>query len=257
MNKLPLLALAAFVGAAPSAFAGQPYVTDDAATAGARVAQIEATLTRTNSAFGAGGREHSLETLAKYSYGVSDRLDLGIQATHLRNRGGASEASGIGNFELSAKLGLAEISGLALAIGASFTPAVSSAREARGLGAAKGNGSLFLLATRDTGFGSVSGNAGVATLRQADPAVSATQRDRQWQVSGNVVTQITEKFSAGLDVGALTNPDRSAERWTGYALLGIGYAPSADLELAAGYLRNFRDGPVRADALTAGLTWRF
>jgi hypothetical protein len=43
----------------------------------------------------------------------------------------------------------------------------------------------------------------------------------------------------------------------GYIEIGAIYSPSKQLDLAAGVLRNLRDGGIRTMFGTVGLTWRF
>jgi hypothetical protein len=68
---------------------------------------------------------------------------------------------------------------------------------------------------------------------------------------------VTDHWKLALDAGVMTNPDRAERASMGYIEIGAIYSPSRQLDLAAGVLRNLRDGGIRTTFGTVGLTWRF
>jgi hypothetical protein len=253
-------ALAACVGLLPGAASPfQPLVTDDTGTQGAGGNQIEIAYNHTaDKALGA--REVTRELPLVYTRGITDALDLYVGLVHLRiEPHEAPRERGLGNTALGAKWRFYEdeASKLSFALKPEVLVPVSSEREARGLGTAKMSYGTTLIATQETGFGAVHANLAVERVRYEDDALNSAERRTLWRLSVAPVWDVTDQWKLALDAGITTNPDRAERSTMGYIEIGAIYSPSKQLDLAAGVVRNLRDGETRTTLGTVGLTWRF
>jgi hypothetical protein len=111
--------------------------------------------------------------------------------------------------------------------------------------------------TQETGFGAVHANLLVDRVNYADDALNAAERRTLYQLSVAPAWDVAEGWTLALDAGIMTNPDLAAKARMGFFELGAIYAPSKDLDLAFGIVRNVMDDSTRTTQVTAGLTWRF
>lgn len=245
--------------AAGLARAAQPLITDDTGTQGAGGHQIEGGIARSSDKR-AGGTDATRELVLGYSYGVTDTLDVFVGLPHQRlaPAGGAS-TSGWSNPSIGAKWRFFEDEGskLSFALRPELQSPVSTAKEARGLGQAKSSWRLDLLMTLETGFGALHANLATTRVNFNDAALNAASRRNQYRLSVAPVWDVAEQWKLALDLGLMTNPDRTAKARMGYVELGAIYSPSKNLDFALGVIRNVSDGPVTSTQWTAGVTWRF
>jgi hypothetical protein len=253
-------ALATCVGLLPgAACAFQPLVTDDTGTQGTGGNQIEIAYNHTVDK-APGAREVTRELPLVYTRGITDALDLYVGVGYLRIAPPDAPAErGLGNAALGAKWRFYEDEAgkSSLALKPEVLMPVSSQREARGLGTARVSYGATLIATQETSFGAVHANLAVERVRYEDHALSAAERRTLWRLSVAPVWDVTEGWKLALDAGVTTNPDRAERSSMGYIEIGAIYSPSKQLDLAAGVVRNLRDGDVRTTLGTIGLTWRF
>jgi len=237
----------------------QPLITDDTGTQGAGGNQLEGSLARTTDKL-AGGTNVTREAVAVYTRGINDALDVFLGLPHQRiEPAGAATESGWSNPALGAKWRFFEDekNKLSFALRPELQLPVSGGKEARGLGTARTSWRLDLLMTQETGFGAVHANLASTRVKFEDSALSDATRRSQVRLSVAPVWDVTEKWKLAFDTGIMTNPDRTEKQRMGYVELGAIYAPSKDLDLAVGVIRNTSDGPVQSTQLTAGVTWRF
>jgi Putative MetA-pathway of phenol degradation len=253
-------ALAACVGFLPGAASPfQPLVTDDTGTQGTGGNQIEVAYNHTVDK-APGTREVTRELPLVYTRGITDSLDLYVGMGYLRIAPQDAEPQrGLGNAALGAKWRFYENEAgkLSFALKPEVLAPVSSEREARGLGTAKISYGTTLIATRETGFGAVHANLAVERVRYEDDALNSTERRTLWRLSVAPVWDVTDHWKLALDAGVMTNPDRAERASMGYIEVGAIYSPTKQLDLAAGVVRNLRDGETRTTLGTVGLTWRF
>ena len=257
-----LAALSAVLGMvlAPGlAPAFQPLITDDTGTQGTGGNQLEGSLARSSDRLPPGTNVNRAAAVV-YTRGLTDAFDLFLGHTHQRSApAGATAESGWSNPALGAKWRFYddEKSKLSFALRPELQLPVSRGKEARGLGRANASWRLDLLMTKETGFGALHANLASTRLNFEADALNAATRRSQTRVSVAPVWDLGEQWKLALDAGIATNPDRAEKRRMGYFEFAAIYAPSKDLDLALGLIRNTSDGPVKSTQLTAGMTWRF
>jgi len=237
----------------------QPLITDDTGTQGTGGNQLEGGFLRTTDKH-AGGKDVTLEAAAVYTRGIYDTVDVFIALPYQRiEPAGAITESGWSNAVIGAKWRFFEDekSKLSFALKPILQLPVSSSEELQGLGTARTSWRLDLLMTQETGFGAVHANLASTRVKFEDGALNDATRQSQFRLSVAPVWDVTEKWKLALDMGIMTNPDRTEKQRMGYYEIGAIYAPSKDLELAVGVVRNTSDGPVQSTQVTAGVTWRF
>jgi hypothetical protein len=253
-------ALAACAGLLPgAAWPFQPLVTDDTGTQGTGGNQIEIAYNHAVDK-APGTREVTRELPLVYTRGITDALDLYVGVGYLRiSPQDADRERGLGNAAFGAKWRFYEdeASKLSFALKPEVLMPVSSEREARGLGTAKVSYGATWIATQETSFGAVHANLAVERVRYEDDALNSAERRTLWRLSVAPVWDVTDGWKLALDAGVMTNPDRAERATMGYIEIGAIYSPSKQLDLAAGIVRNLRDGDVRTTLGTIGLTWRF
>lgn len=237
----------------------QPLVTDDTGTQGTGGNQLEGGFLRATDKHTA-GKDVTLEAAAVYTRGIYDTVDVFIGLPYQRiEPAGAVTESGWSNAAIGAKWRFFEDekSKLSFALKPVLQLPVSSTKEMQGLGTARTSWRLDLLMTQETGFGAVHANLASSRVKYEDSALNDANRQSQFRLSVAPVWDVTEKWKLALDAGIMTNPDRMEKQRMGYYEIGAIYAPSKDLELALGVIRNTSDGPVESTQVTAGVTWRF
>ncbi|MBI4204484.1 MAG: transporter [Betaproteobacteria bacterium] len=242
------------------ACAFQPLVTDDTGTQGAGGNQVEAAYNRTVDK-APGERSVTHEVPLVFTRGITDALDLFVGIAHQRfvPDAPATTERGWGNTAFGAKWRFYENEArkLSFALKPEVQIPVSRAKEARGLGTARASYGAGLLMTQEVGFGAVHANAAVERVNYADDALNAGERRTLYRLSVAPVWDVAEGWKLALDAGLITNPDPTARARLGYVELGAIYAPTEDLDIALGIIRNFRDGSATTTQATIGLTWRF
>jgi len=245
---------------APAALSFQPLITDDTGTQGAGGNQIEIALDRQE--FNSAGVTTKTRTLPLvYTRGITDALDAYIEVSHVRVRSSvvASDAEGRGNPAVGLKWRFYDDAARKLSVG--FKPemrfGVSTDAERRGLGSGRNGYSGLFILTQGTGFGAVHVNYGFTRLSYALEA--NRNANRRWLHSLSVapVFEVAEGWNLAVDLGVMTNPDRTQRARMGYTEIGVTWSPSKDLDFALGLIRHIGDGEPRSTVLTAGVTWRF
>jgi hypothetical protein len=242
-----------------SACAYQPLVTDDTGTQGPGGNQIEVAYNRSVDK-APGTRDVTTEIPLVYTRGITDALDLFVAVGHLRiHPQDQPTERGLGNIAAGAKWRFYdnEQTKLSFALKPQVQFPVSKSREARGLGTAEFSYGLGLLVTQETGFGAVHANLAVDRVRYDDEELNASERRTLFRASVAPVWQVTEQWKLALDLGVLTNPDRTERSVIGYVEVGAIYSPTKNLDFALGVVRNVRDGALTSTLLTAGVTARF
>lgn len=258
--RLSITALACISLLPATATAFQPLVTDDTGTQGARGNQLEAGYNRTVDK-APGTRDVTHQVPLVFTRGLTDALDVyaGLGYQRLVPTVPATVEHGWSNLAVGAKWRFHEdeASKWSFAIKPELRFPVSAEREARGLGTARHSYSVGVLVTREAGFGAVHANLVAERVHYADGALDSAERRMRYRLSAAPVWDVAEDWKLALDVGLLTNPDRSAKSRMGYVELGAIYSPGKDLDLAVGIVRNIMDGAARTTQATAGLTFRF
>jgi hypothetical protein len=237
----------------------QPLITDDTGTQGTGGNQLEGSFTRTNDRV-ATGDTVTREWVAVYTRGVSDTVDLFLGLPHRHISPGAAPAeSGWSNAALGAKWRFYDDdkSKLSFAFRPELQLAVSGDKEARGLGQGRTSGRFDLLMSQETGFGAVHANLAYTQVNFEDDALNAATRRSQFRLSLAPVWDVTEHWKLALDVGIMTNPDRTQQQRMGYVEIGTSVSPNKTVDFALGIIRNYNTGQVSTTQATAGVTLHF
>lgn len=264
MKKHPIAASLMLALTMPAA-AYQPLVTDDTGTQGLGGNQIELATTRQRQTTPGTVEQTLTRTMpVVFTRGFAETLDLYLGATSQRiattdEVADTTREKGWGNVAIGAKWRFFEDekSGFSLGVKPEVQLPVSDDKEARGLGNGKASWSALLIASRITNFGELHFNLTASQPGYALASSRNANRPRQWRTSIAPVWKVGENLKLALDLGIMTNPDRTQRTRKGYALLGAVYSPSEDIDLALGFSRENHDGAVRTLQGQAGLTWRF
>jgi hypothetical protein len=253
-----VLCLAALLPSQAAAL--QPLVTDDTETQGRGGNQLEVAYDRER--VRARAQHSTLQALsAVYTRGLSDTLDGYVELSRARIRSDVPDESGngAGNPALGFKWRLwdSEAQQLSVALKPELQLGTSRAAERRGLGAGRAGYAATLIVTREFDFGAVHWNVSGTRVRYQLAENRHDYRPYLYRVSVAPVVDVAAHWKLALDVGAITNPDRTRRARMGYAELAAIWSPRADLELALGVIALTGDGEPRTRTLSAGLTWRF
>lgn len=250
--------LAGWLPAGAAAF--QPLITDDTGTQGSGGNQMEFGYIRVVE------KEPGINTAITalpfvYTRGLNNAVDVYISGAYTRFSPQAPEVSqnGVGNTVAGLKWRFfeQEANKVSLAFKSEIRFPVSERAEDRGLGSGKTNAGAALLLTRETGFGAIHANLAFNSQRFALSGNQAIHRDGLWRLSVAPVIDLTEQWRIAFDAGLVTNPHRAEKSRMGYVEAGAIYAPTRDIDLAAGIIRDIDHQGHHVHVFTAGLTWRF
>ena len=257
--KIPLVARLVIANAMlpAAAWAAQPLITDDTGTQGRGGNQLEIAYNRSVEK-ASGSRTTTHEVPLIFTRGITETLDLYAAVDRQKIATDAATESGWSNPAVGAKWRFYENTAgkFSFALKPEVRFPIPERREARGLGAARTSYALGLLLTYDVPFGAVHANVAAERVDYADPALDTAERRSRYRISVAPVWDVTERWKLALDVGAITNPDRTARASAAYVEIGTIYSPDKNLDLALGVIRNFVDGGSGVSA-TVGVTWRF
>ncbi|MPZ43009.1 MAG: hypothetical protein GEV05_06345 [Betaproteobacteria bacterium] len=134
---------------------------------------------------------------------------------------------------------------------------MSRTSERQGLGNGRTGYAATLIVSRETSFGAIHANASANRVGYDLAGNRETNRRTLYRLSVAPVVTLSPTWTAAIDFGLTTNPDRARRARMGYVELGAIWSPRADIELAFGIIRQVGDGEPTSQTLTAGLTWRF
>lgn len=242
------------------AAAFHPLVTDDTGTQGAGGNQLEFSYSRTIE------QEPGTQAVTSalplvYTRGLGDAVDVYIGGSWLRFSPPAPDdtQTGAGNTLVGLKWRFFEDEAgkLSLAVKSEFRFPVSKRAEDRGVGTARSNAGAALLLSQETGFGAIHANLAVNSQRFELAGNQAAYRDALWRLSVAPVIDLTERWRIAFDAGLVTNPHRTEKSRMAYIEAGAIYAPTRNIDLAAGIIRDIDHQGHQVRVFTAGVTWRF
>jgi hypothetical protein len=225
--------------AAP-ARAAHPLVTDDAGTLGAGKRQLELTAEVGQDRSREGGvtvEEEAGSTAATLSLGLHDAADLvvAVPAGWSRVReGGALRSSegGLGDLGVALKVRVLERGSFSLAVKPAVT--LPTGDEARGLGSGAVSWGATLIGSLALGAASLHLDGGYTRARFGRAEDRAENRADLWSASLALVAQPLERLQLVADTGLSTNADRTSDTWPAFALGGVIYSVTDDLDVDAG-----------------------
>jgi len=237
---------------ATGAFAAHPLITDDTGTMGTGKAQLEM-----NGEYGHdkedGVTVKTTQGDACFSYGLSDSVDLVVNLPYLHYREKSEDATisenGFSDTSIELKWRFYEHDDVSLAIKPGLT--LPTGDDDKGLGAGKATYSLFFIASQEMdpwGF-----HLNLGYIRNEN-----TQDDEKdiWHASIASTFAITEDLTAVANLGVESNPAKLDSTDPAFALVGLVYSLSEQVDLDCGIKYGLND-PETDYTVLAGLTWKF
>lgn len=246
----------------PSSFAAHPLITDDTGTQGAGKFQIEL-----NGEYGSDREtssdvetvERSIEAGITIAYGLTETIDVVIGAPYVWSKSFESDLTvpaflqtnekGISDASFEVKWKFYETGGLSLGLkpGISFP----TGSEKKGLGTGKYGFSAYFIASLDLEAWAFHLNLGhVRNNNRAD------EREGLYHVSLAAEYRIMDALRAVVNIGQERNPDRTADTDPAFALAGIIYGITGDLDIDCGVKTGITD-PEADRTILAGVAYRF
>lgn len=238
----------------------QPLITDDTGTQGAGGNQLEFGYIRVVEKE-PGSRTVVTALPVVYTRGLNDAVDVYVGGAYTRFSPQDPEVlqNGAGNTVAGLKWRFFEDEAgkFSLAVKSELRFPVSERAEDRGLGSAKTNAGAALVLSQETGFGAIHANLAFNSQRFTTAGNQAVHRDGLWRLSVAPVFDLTERWRMVFDAGLVTNPHRAEKPRMAYVEAGAIYAPTKDIDLAAGIIRDLDHRGHDVYVFTAGVTWRF
>jgi hypothetical protein len=238
----------------------QPLVTDDTDTQGRGGNQLEVAFERER-VRSPGDRTNRYALPLVYTRGLTDTLDGYIEVSRLRidSNAAGEDGRGSGNPAVGFKWRFWEDEARKVSFG--FKPelqlGVSRASERHGLGNGRTGYAATFIVSKETSFGAIHANLSANRVGYDLAENREANRRTLYRFSVAPVVSLSPTWKAALDMGITTNPDRARRARMGYVELGTIWAPSEDLELALGLIKQVGDGEPSSHTVTAGITWRF
>lgn len=240
-----------------NSFAAHPLITDDTGTQGRGNFQLEL-----NGEFawdketegGVTAKERGGELAAALSYGVSDSVDLvlGVPFQWFEVKEDSLETedeSGIADLSLELKWRFFEQEGLSLALKPGVT--IPAGDEDRGLGTGRVTYSLFFITTKEAEPWAFHLNLGyVRNDNKLD------ERKDIWHASLAAEVEVAENLKLVGNIGAESNPDGGSDTPPAFAIAGLIYEVSENLDLDIG-IKCGLTKPETDTTLLYGLALRF
>lgn len=243
--------MAAF--APTAAWAAHPLITDDAGTLGKGNFQFEL-----NGQYdheeedGITAKESQIATAL--SYGITDDIDFAVGIPFLWTKEEStlldSSESGFSDASLDVKLRFYEKDGLSFAVKPGLS--IPTGDDEKGLGAGKVGYHLYLIGTKEAGPWTFMGNLGyIRNETDAD-----TEEKNIWHISVAAAYALDDHWKIVADAGAERNPDIDGDNDPVYALAGVVYSPTEDIDLDLGMKAGLTSSETDW-SLMAGTTFRF
>jgi hypothetical protein len=245
-----------------TAFGAHPLITDDTGTNGKGKFQLELTgefAYEKEKSDGITVKERSYEAGVAVSAGLLDTLDIVCAVPYQWNRtkeDGAtvSDENGISDTSLELKWRFFEQNGLSFALKPGIT--IPSGDEEKGLGTGKiGYGATFI-ATKEIDPFTLHLNLGYAHNEYKLDEDKEGNRKDTWHISLAGVYKVSDKLQAVADIGVERNSDKESNTDPSFALIGLIYSITPDLDVDLGFKAGL-SGTETDAALMTGLTIRF
>jgi len=251
-------------------WAAHPFVTDDTGTQGKGNWQLElqGDLLRSERTAdtGSGPVEQKRKLNAfipVLSYGILDSLDIQFGLSHVRLRttenGVVTEdESGMSDSTLEVKWRFLEAGAFSLAVKPGLL--LPTGDEAKGLGTGSTSWGVALLATYDAEPWTFLGNVAYSKARFKLPQDAADNQSDLWRVSGGlsyaVAGDVRLVGEAGLRRNESRNDPYTPDKTSQFAMIGIIYSPSKNMDFDAGFRKNLNDAEFDS-AFLVGATFRW
>jgi hypothetical protein len=245
-----------------TAFGAHPLITDDAGTNGKGKFQMELTgefsWDKEKSA-GITVKEKGYEAGVAVSDGLLDTLDLVFGIPYQWNRtkeDGAtvSDENGISDASLELKWRFFEQNGLSIALKPGLT--IPSGNEDKGLGTGKAGYGITFIATKEIAPLTFHMNFGYAHNEYKLEADKESSEKDLWHISLAGVYEVSDNLQVVANIGVERNPDKESGTDPSFALIGLIYSITPDLDVDLGFKAGLSGTETDATLLT-GLTMRF
>lgn len=261
VNSISLV-MAVMILSMTQAFGAHPLITDDTGTQGKGRFQLEVNgeYGRDKETFeGVTTRETGGELGTIISGGITETADLVVgfpwHWSRVKEDGQVvSDLNGPGDVTLELKWRFFEHDGISFAV----KPAVSLATgdEERGLGNGRSSYGATFITSRETDSYSLHLNLGYSHSDfRLDEDREANRADI-WHGSLAGGLNLLPGFQAVGNVGLETNGDKASRTWPAFALVGVLYAVTEDLDVDFGVKWGLNDPETDVTGL-AGFAWRF
>lgn len=251
-------------------YAAHPYITDDTGTQGSGNWQLELMAERDRNARTAdagAGAVRQVRTLTLFNpvltYGVLETVDIAFGVSHLRQRttegGTASQAAdGAGDSTLELKWRFHEGNGLSLALKPGLV--LPAGDENAGLGAGRVSWGVNFILTQESKPWVFLANVAYARARYKLPADAEANRAHLWRASAGLAYYLRDNVRLVGEAGVRTNGAKDDPFLPGrnghFAMLGLIYSPSDDLDLDLGVRRRVNRAEFDT-AILLGATFRW
>ena len=245
-----------------TAFGAHPLITDDAGTNGKGKFQLEL-----NGEFaydkeksdGITVKEKGYEAGVAVSAGLLDTLDIVCGIPYQWNRteeDGAivSDEDGISDIGLELKWRFFEQNGLSFALKPSLT--IPSGDEDKGLGTGKVCYGATFIATKEIAPFTFHMNLGYTRNEYKLKEDEDSSEKDLWHISLAGVYEVSDNLQVVANIGVERNPDKESGTDPSFALIGLIYSITPDLDVDLGFKAGL-SGTETDAALLTGLTMRF
>ena len=245
-----------------AAFGAHPLITDDTGTNGKGKFQLEMTGEFAYDKEKSGGitvKEKGYEAGVAISAGLLDTLDIVCGIPYQWNRteeDGAivSDEDGISDIGVELKWRFFEQNGLSFALKPGLT--IPSGDEDKGLGTGKvGYGATFI-ATKEIAPFTFHMNLGYTHNEYKLEEDEENSEKDLWHISLAGTYEVSDNLQVVANIGVERNPDKESGTDPSFALIGLIYSITPDLDVDLGFKAGLSDTETDA-ALLTGLTMRF
>ena len=251
-------------------WAAHPFVTDDTGTQGKGNWQLElqGDLLRSERTADTGSgpveQKRKLNAFVPVlSYGIFDSLDVQFGLSYVRlhtteNGVVTEDESGMSDSTLEIKWRFLEAGAFSLAVKPGLL--LPTGDEAKGLGTGSTSWGVALLATYDAEPWTFLGNVAYSRARFKLPQDAADNQSDLWRVSGGlsyaVAGDVRLVGEAGLRRNESRNDPYTPDKTSQFAMIGIIYSPSKNMDFDAGFRKNLNDAEFDK-AFLVGATFRW
>jgi predicted porin len=256
----------------PSSFAraAHPFVTDDTGTQGRGNWQLElqGDMLRSDRTAdtGSGPVEQKRKVnvfVPVLSYGIFDSLDIQLGLSYGRQRTTENgveteDESGMSDSTLEVKWRFLEAGAFSLAVKPGLL--LPTGDENKGLGSGRTSWGVALLATYEADPWTFLGNVAYSKARFKLPRDAADNESDLWRVSGGLSYAVAKDVRLVGEAGRRRNESRNdpfqPDRTSQFAMIGIIYSPSKQMDFDAGLRKNLNDAEFDT-AYLVGATFRW
>ena len=245
-----------------TAFGAHPLITDDTGTNGKGKFQLELNGEFSWDKEKSGGvtvKEKGYEAGVSVSAGLLDTLDIICAVPYQWNKTKedgviVSDEDGISDIGLELKWRFFEQNGLSFALKPGIT--IPSGDEDKGLGTGKAGYGITFIATKEIAPLTFHMNLGYAHNEYKLEADKESSEKDLWHISLAGVYKVSDNLQVVANIGIERNPDKESGTDPSFALIGLIYSITPDLDVDLGFKAGL-SGTETDAALLTGLTMRF